>query len=689
MGGRILWAIVWLVCAAAAAWTLAPSATGDAVVSDCGSLQHALDTSASEDTVTLVQGLTCTNMSFTLPGHPIVLRGAGNGATFDGGSPNTPILTGTGVGSTRIRNLTFRDGNTSGSGGAIEITGASSPTLAGDRFFDNQSGGSGGAVDIESTGGMITVTNCVFGAPGSGNHALFGGGAFLGTNGTVQVTGSKFAGNSAASSYGGLRASGHTVTVATSSLTGNTAGAVGGGAAVAAHEATLTSDAFAGNRIDDLTGAVSSRHAGAGLLVTGNGSPPWTDTQTGNLFQGNTMKLKTSGATDDRMGGGEAVEGSSLTSRYDRFVDNSFPGGTSGWEWGAGLSLHGCGGTNPTPEQLTDDVVAGNAITGGSGGDGAGIYAGCTTIPVALTLTDSTVSGNGAPGGGTAGIWGGAADRLTLDNSIVAGDTGSDLSGFTSIAASHSDACLGTSPVSGPGDICANPMLLNAAAGDVHETYSSPTIDAGLNSLVPGGLIKDIYGRPRIQSERPGGTATVDMGAAEFATLSRPRITIITPPPGVFYRRNVQEASRFLCMEAPGGPGIKSCLDQSRRPSGSLLNTTIPGMHRLIVTAISRDGLRRKATVTYRVAAPPTASIQSPVRGKTYRLHQRVHSRFSCQEGEGGPGLASCRAAGGRRSGHLVDTSKPGEHTFIVTARSRDGLGLVVGVNYRVSRRGG
>jgi hypothetical protein len=70
---------------------------------------------------------------------------------------------------------------------------------------------------------------------------------------------------------------------------------------------------------------------------------------------------------------------------------------------------------------------------------------------------------------------------------------------------------------------------------------------------------------------------------------------------------------------------------------------------------------------------PPRASITTPGVGATYTVGQAVDSSFTCSEGTGGPGIASCLDQSGQSSGAAIDTSTIGLHTFTVTATSNDG----------------
>jgi hypothetical protein len=89
--------------------------------------------------------------------------------------------------------------------------------------------------------------------------------------------------------------------------------------------------------------------------------------------------------------------------------------------------------------------------------------------------------------------------------------------------------------------------------------------------------------------------------------------------------------------------------------------------------------------VTYNVAAAPTIGLAIPENGAVYVPGQRAASQFRCDEGAGGPGIASCVDQGGHGSGSPIDTSSPGMHSFTVTARSGDGQTASSSVTYRVA----
>src|SRR5258708_36080937 len=83
---------------------------------------------------------------------------------------------------------------------------------------------------------------------------------------------------------------------------------------------------------------------------------------------------------------------------------------------------------------------------------------------------------------------------------------------------SYSDVQVG---IAGIGNKNANPLFVNAGAGNWQLGAGSPAVDAGNNAAVPGGLTTDLAGQPRFfddpaVADTGAGTAPiVDMGAYE------------------------------------------------------------------------------------------------------------------------------------------------------------------------------
>jgi hypothetical protein len=557
--------------------------------------------------------------NFTLEGAP------GTTSGFEGKGVTEPMLRSIGVeavGRMTISNLVFERGSTTTGAAAGLALYAARLTLSGDSFIENaDQGGQGGALNVDIVPGSCATT---------GSLAL-------------TITGSTFRANK-------LVTTGN-----------NSGGAAWVGENCAAATSYLQGDTFESNTLE-VSG--SGMYTGGALTVQGNGSGEAAIplAQTGNVFDSN--RLLATGGPANYGGGGEWLDGMSLTSVGDRFSRNSIPGTTGAhWSWGGGLGIlnNECNVHTPTQSTLENAVVAGNSIGSGLAEDlgGAGIYIGCspsTSLSNHLTLLDSTVTENTVPTGGVAGIDGGSEDQLVLDNSIVANDVGgSETAGFNgaggSLTASYSDLCAtgsSSAPFTGTGNICANPLLAdngNPSSFDVHETSSSPTIDAGSNALVQG-LTTDYYGSARVQSSRlvtiapPALTcilgtrfalapAIVDMGASEYPQASVPQPAASCVPktkisPTVFaFPASTDRASGVLGLTFKGlGAGklaVLGTFDVSRTVV-SIVKGHRTRRHKLETVVYGR--------ASYTVSSSGTVKIQlKPTKRALATLERRKHLR--------------------------------------------------------------
>ena len=508
----------------AVALPAAPAWGASSVSTDCTNLQATMNAATSGETIELTGLCTVSNSgaaagSFATPtASDVTIEGAAAGDGFDGtGVVNGPALHGVAPGGLTLRNLTFENYSLTASAAVtLQLSTGALPVIDHDSFVSN--------TDTSNT------------EPAGGGLEIFGVNTSCPYTGSLTISNSLFSGN---------------VLVSTQTTNPASGGVTGAGASVSFEcvspntaNLVITGNTFTQNSIH----TAGPTAAGGGLYVANGENGPLTATQSGNVFESNSIvNTGSTAATFD--GGGEWLASVNLTSSADAYIGNSLPGpGAGSASEGAGLGTVRGDCDSPTftaTATATNLVAAGNSIGAPSGGDveGAGVYAGCTattgTQGFQLMLIDSTVSGNSGPGG-AAGVDGESGDTLTVQNSIVAGNTGAgatDVGGFgatpgTNVTAANSDVCAvgsTTTPFAGAGNLCAAPNLAGAATGDVHETASSPTIDAGSNALVPSGVGTDFYGQPRIVGTTQA-QGVVDIGAAEDQTAFTPPSGNPSPP---------------------------------------------------------------------------------------------------------------------------------------------------------------
>jgi trimeric autotransporter adhesin len=176
--------------------------------------------------------------------------------------------------------------------------------------------------------------------------------------------------------------------------------------------------------------------------------------------------------------------------------------GNSGYISGGGIYNYY---SNPT---ITNCLFSSNSTNT----YGGGIY-NFASRPI---VTNCTFSQNLSTSGG--GMYN-SSSSPTIKNCIFWGNTPNQVYNISSNpAVTYSDVQGG---YSGTGNINTDPLFANVIGGNLRLSFNSPCIDAGNNSAVPVGIIKDLSGLPRFSNTcRPdtgsGTPPIVDMGPYEF-----------------------------------------------------------------------------------------------------------------------------------------------------------------------------
>jgi hypothetical protein len=352
-----------------------------------------------------------------------------------------------------VTNSTF-SGNTAFNGGGIANSGQM--TISGSTLGGNSVNNEGGGVFNH---GNATLTGLSF----ANNYAGRYGGGVL-NQGTMSVSASDFTGNT--SDVGGCGIfNGGQLSVSDSTLTGNKTGrgflSYGGGVSNQG-TMTLTNSTLSGNYAT-FGGGVSNQGA---MTLTNSTLSGNSATFGGGVFNQGTMTL-----TNSTLSGNSAtIDGGGLYNGYSSTLtmSNSTLAGNSA-QYGGGVYNHG-------PMVVTNSTLSGNTAQH----SGGGVYIGAMTpfnnsTVGALTLNNSIVGGNTLSDGVTPSDLGGpvGADPGSSHNLIGPGGSGGLVNGVNGNIIVASAAALGLGPLANNGGPTQTMALLPG----------SPAINAGDNSL--------------------------------------------------------------------------------------------------------------------------------------------------------------------------------------------------------------
>jgi hypothetical protein len=171
-------------------------------------------------------------------------------------------------------------------------------------------------------------------------------------------------------------------------------------------------------------------------------------------------------------------------------------------------------------------------------------------------------------------------------------------------------------------------------------------------------------------TDRAGNTGSKSATYTVVDTTA-PDITVTTPASGAVYGLGEQVAADYTCADEAGGSGLASCTGTVADGGG--VDTSSVGEKTFRVEATDNAGNSASKEVAYKVVdqAPPAITLSAPTDGAVYALGEKVSAAYSCEDQQGGSGVASC--VGTLANGAAIDTSSYGEHSFEVTTSDNAG----------------
>lgn len=242
--------------------------------------------------------------------------------------------------------------------------------------------------------------------------------------------------------------------------------------------------------------------------------------------------------------------------------------------------------------------------------------------------------------------------------------------------------------------------LTTPAAGASYEQHADITADFSCSDAAGGADIASCVGTvpdgASIDTSSVGTksfSVTATDGAGNQTTVARtyevidvtaPTIDLRNPVDGRSFDRRETVAADYDCADEPGGSGLKSCVGTV--PDGGAVDTATIGDKHFTVEAEDNAGNTDAVTHTYTVldVTAPSITLTTPPDGAAYDHNQAVTASFSCEDDDGGSGIAPGYCVGTVAHGQPIDTTTLGTHTFTVVATDRAGNETVVTHTYRV-----